>query len=119
MYSLKLEVSQAPIPPDDLKYSAIEYTLQEIDIVKPKMILCLGAYAFNTLRSLISSEKFNWRDSLDYPIYYKHSAVYAVSHTTQQAINSTNRGGVDRVNEMWKELAKRFDKLKSSDQKNN
>jgi len=116
---IKIGSKSGPIPPDDLKYSASEYTLEEIDIVKPKMILCLGAYAFNSLRSLISSEKFNWRDSLDYPIYYKNSVIYAVSHTTQQAINSTNRGGVDRVNGMWNELAKRFDKLKSSDQKNN
>jgi uracil-DNA glycosylase len=41
----------APIPIGDLEYSAKRYTLREIEIVQPRMVLCLGAIQWATWRA--------------------------------------------------------------------
>jgi hypothetical protein len=61
----------APIRRKDLLYSAREYAMPQIEIVNPKIVICLGANTYNALRSCCGTDRrrvslpwdsFSWRD---------------------------------------------------------
>lgn len=45
------------IPPRDLARSASEYALPQIEIVRPKMVICLGSAPFNAIRRALKKGK--------------------------------------------------------------
>lgn len=91
------------IPSKDMLYSAKKYTLAEIEIVQPEIVICLGSATFNALCRAISINPPKFKSSIDFPVEYKGSLIYGVPHTG--AWGTKNAGGLDVVNEIWSRLA--------------
>jgi restriction system protein len=93
----------ARIPSKDLLYSAKTYTLQEIEIVKPRMVICLGAAAYNSLCKAIGVKNPNFKTSVLNPVDFKGTFIYGVPHTG--GLGTKNAGGLSNVRDIWSRLA--------------
>ncbi|BBU68418.1 uracil-DNA glycosylase family protein [Fluviibacter phosphoraccumulans] len=91
------------IPSKDLLYSARKYTLAEIDIVQPKVVICLGKAAYDALCRAIGVKAKDFELSAEHPIRYGCTLIYGVPHTGPLGIN--NAGGMEKVWEIWKKMA--------------
>ena len=93
----------ARIPFKDLMYSAKTYTLQEIEIVRPQAVICLGSSTFRSLCKAIGVKSPDFKNSVDNPIGYKGSRIFGVPHTG--GLGTMNAGGLMKVKEIWARLA--------------
>ena len=109
---IKIGKMNERIPRCDLNYSASTYTLNEIDIVNPKLIICLGEATYLTLTKLITSESVKFRESLSNPINYRGSVIYGVPHTSPLGI--ANCGGFLEAKNIWNEVFHRYVNLDKS-----
>jgi len=85
------------IPIRDLERAAREFALPQIEIVEPKVVICLGLRTFNALRRVLGTEPFkNVAAAIASPISFKRSRIWCQAHTGALGQNNRNRGGVDR-----------------------
>jgi restriction system protein len=103
------------IPSRDMLYSATKYTIEEIQIINPKFIICLGSGTFNTLCRAIGLGSVDFKKSLDNPISYRESLIYGVPHTG--GLGTKYAGGLQNVKNIWSELEKRVIKNDTFDKK--
>jgi len=78
------------IPPRDLRNAAHDFTLPEIKIVKPKLVICLGLVAFNALREesrLDSVRPIN--SAIDSPFDIDATRVWCQHHDTMLSFRPT------------------------------
>jgi uracil-DNA glycosylase family 4 len=108
---IKFGQMNSKIPAKDLRYSAAEYTLKEIMIINPKMIVCLGSGTFYTLLKLISNEKVKFKDSLNYAVSFNNSVIYGAPHTSPQGI--ANARGKENVRKIYRNLYERYLQIKA------
>lgn len=99
------------IPRRDLQRSVATYTLREVEIIQPKMVLCLGASTFNTLRTALdhsplplSQVRYSAPD-----VIFEGVEIYGVPHCGARGLNST--GGFGASLEIWRQLADRLKQL--------
>lgn len=98
----------AAVPMKDLRCSIATYTLREIEIVRPKMVICLGARTFNGFRKLHSLPEVRLRD-VDYrqaELTVHGSEIHGVPHCGGRGLAST--GGRSKSLEIWRTLAGRL-----------
>lgn len=96
----------AYIPARDLLKAAQEFTLPMIEIIKPRIVVCLGLDTFNALRKASGLKKVdNIAMAIESSFSYLDSQVVCQAHTGQLGRNNRNRGGVDRVTGDWARLA--------------
>ena len=96
----------APIPAQDLLKAANEFTLPMIDIIQPKIAVCLGLETYNAIRKALGYTKLpNLAAAIAEPIEYQETRICCQAHTGQLGRNNRNRDGVDRVNADWETLA--------------
>lgn len=95
--------ASATIPRSDLIYSAKKYTLEEIKIVSPKAIICLGSETYNTICRAAELEPRPFKVAFKEPIVYKNSLIFGVPHTG--TLGTNNAGGMHKVLEIWEQLA--------------
>lgn len=112
------------VPMSDLLYCAKKYTLPQIAIVQPRVVLCLGAKTFNSVRAAIPErQRMKWSEAQlpsSHTIYkgsetygiYEGSEIYGVPHTGGQGI--ANARGNENVDRIWKQLSEQFRKLTTS-----
>jgi restriction system protein len=93
----------AHIPSKDLIYSAKTYTLQEIEIVKPRIVICLGAAAYNSLCKAIGVLNPIFKTSELNPVCFRGVLIYGVPHTG--GLGTKNAGGLSNVRAIWSKLA--------------
>lgn len=91
------------IPAKDLLYSARAYTLAEINIVKPKVIICLGKATYTALCRAIGVKANDFKTSAENPIVYESAHIYGVPHTG--VLGTNNAGGITNVKKIWEKLA--------------
>lgn len=91
------------IPSKDLLYSARTYTLTEIQIVKPRIVICLGAATFNALCKAIGAKTPKFKTSIDNPVKYGETLVFGVPHTG--GFGTRNAGGLENVRKIWARLS--------------
>lgn len=94
----------ARIPAKDLYYSAKTYTLAEISIVKPKVVICLGKATYSALCKAIGVKANDFKVSSEVPVIYGGSRIYGVPHTG--VLGTNNAGGIAKVKEIWGKLAR-------------
>ncbi len=92
------------IPTKDLLYSAQKYTLAEINIVKPKVVICLGKATYSALCKVIGAEAHDFKASSEAPVIYGDVRIYGVPHTG--VFGTNNAGGIAKVKEIWAKLAR-------------
>lgn len=95
----------ASIPSKDLLKAAQQFTLPMINIIQPKLVICLGLDTFNTLRKACGHKKLdNLSQAIENSFEFENSRIVCQAHTGQLGRNNRNRGGVDRVNGDWERL---------------
>lgn len=101
----------ARIPMKDLIKAARQFTIPEIRIVSPRLVICLGLMTF---RSLMRVAGLNGSPKLDEaiasPFEYAGSMFHCVAHTGARGMN--NRGH-SQVEEDWQKIAGIMEQTKS------
>jgi len=77
---LKQGSISAKIPASDLRASITDYALPQVEIVKPKLVLCLGAGVFAAIEQILRGsmyhpEKVSWKDSISKPLEFGQSLI--------------------------------------------
>jgi restriction system protein len=96
------------LPVADLILSATRYALKEVEIVRPRMVICLGIGTFNAVRSALNLRPLKL-EAIDYTgpaLTYGGSEVHGVPHVGARGLSAT--GGYGRSLEIWKTLAARL-----------
>jgi uracil-DNA glycosylase len=101
----------ARIPTKDMVYCTNKYGLPLIDIIQPKMVICLGSLVYNSFRIALNSKKIPLKNSLTTPLFYNKSIIYGVSHTG--GLGVANAGGFAAVREQWATLSGLYRELKT------
>lgn len=87
----------------DLVWSAREFTLLEIRIVSPKLVICLGLRTFRALAHADGRQPpATLAQAIAAPFAIGGSTVHCVAHTGALGMNNRSRGQVDKD---WRALA--------------
>lgn len=90
----------------DLVHCAREYTLPEIEIVQPRIAICLGKVTFVALaRATKHAEPRTMSDAVLNPFIHRRTSIHCVAHTGALGMNNRGRQQVDRD---WQALAARL-----------
>ena len=93
----------ARIPTKLMEYSAKNYTLVEISIIKPKLVICLGQKVYEVLVHAVSGQRKNWKQSLEEKQKFLESAIVASPHTG--SFGERNIGGFSELKSHWLKIA--------------
>lgn len=105
----------ASISAKDFERAAREFAVPQIDIVKPRLVICLGLNTFNTLRRVLGASPLkNLTEALEQPFSYGATRIWCQAHTGQLGRNNRNRGGVDRVSRDWARMRQDLDRATSA-----
>ncbi len=95
--------ASAGIPLKDLAASARRFTLPEVKIVSPRLVICLGLRTFIALMRAASIEGSPKMDlAVKSPFEFANAMVHCVAHTGAFGMN--NRGP-DQAERVWQQLA--------------
>ena len=77
-----------------------------INIIKPKIAICLGLVTFNAIRvSCGHNEKYPMENAINSSFSFGGTKIFAQAHTGQMGINNRNKGGQNRVSSDWGKMA--------------
>ncbi len=96
----------AYIPRKDMVRCAKEFTLEEIRIVNPRMVICLGLKTFQALRTAVGhsgSWSLKLGKAISTPFRICETRVHCVAHT---GAHGTNNRGSEQVERDWENLAR-------------
>jgi len=100
------------IPLPLLAWSATEFLLPQIRIVRPKVVVTFGVDTFNAVsRSVGHDEVPRLAEGIARPIQIDDAVIWCQSHPGGLGRANRNRGGVDRVSEDWRAMCRSFDGL--------
>jgi uracil-DNA glycosylase len=92
----------AAIPTRALERAALEFAIPQMDIVAPRVAVCLGLKAFNALRRAVGMAPSPTIDlAIDSPFSHGPTSVWCQAYKGALGQNGRNRGGVDRVSRDW------------------
>jgi hypothetical protein len=101
---IKLGSASASIPSADLNWSAKTFTIPEIEIVSPKLVICLGLRTFRALmRAAGQSPARTIETAIASPMSLGTSTVRCVAHTG--ALGTLNRSR-EKVERDWEALGR-------------
>lgn len=98
------------IPRVDMIYSAKKYTLREIEIISPKLVICLGSEVFRVLSIILKGKASGIADAINEPIVFNDSLIVGAYHTG--GLGTAAAGGFSKVSEHWSNLSNLYSKLK-------
>jgi hypothetical protein len=100
----------------DLIRAANDFTLPAINIIKPKIAICLGLVTFNAIRvSCGHNEIYPMANAIDSSFSFNGTKIFVQAHTGQMGINNRNRGGVNRVYSDWNKMAEHLHEIVKND----
>jgi uracil-DNA glycosylase len=91
----------------DMLYAAETYALRQIEIVRPRMVICLGRPAFNAVRRAAELADIGWQEAISPRphIIIFGAETYGVPHPSMYP------GGKIAVKQIWKQLGDRLEEL--------
>ena len=90
------------IPMGDLIRAAQEFALPQIQIVRPKLVVCLGLNTFNAIRIACGhSPARPMAEAIASPFTFDESRVWCQAHTGARGQNNRGR---ERVAEDWRKM---------------
>ena len=102
----------ARIPASDMRRAAREFAIPQVEIVSPKIVICLGLPTFRAMQAECGERRSrSIPDALANPFSLGSSEVWCQAHTGGLGRATRNRGGVDRVTADWRRMKRRFDRL--------
>lgn len=98
------------IPAPHMRNAATDFALPQIDIVKPKLVICLGLSVFNTFRSCCKKEQIATIGfGIENPYIHEGVRYWCQAHTGMQGRNMRERHGKAGLVECdWEKMAKDF-----------
>jgi uracil-DNA glycosylase len=105
---IKVGKKNASIRDADMLYAAKKYALPQIEIVRPRMVICLGPPAFYAVRRAAGLADIEWKEATapgPHTIIYE-AETYGVWHPSMYP------GGKIAVNQIWKQLGDRLVELR-------
>jgi restriction system protein len=95
--------ASAAIPLKNLVACAQQFTLPEIQIVSPQLVICLGLRSFLALMRAVGHKGSPKMDqAVNSPFKYVDSMIYCIPHTGALGMNNRGRDQVDRD---WQKIA--------------
>jgi len=94
-----------------LRDSIKDFLLPQIDIVNPKMIICLGAETYNAVRRENSYSEIKVSSGQETAMPYMGADVYGANHTGGHG--TKNAGGKESAQKQWQILAGHYQRLKN------
>lgn len=91
------------IPSSIFLESVKKYLLPQIEIVSPKMVICLGSKTFNSVRKALGAQPITIAEGHLKPISFKHSNIFGVYHTG--GLGTAGAGGKPQALKQWHHLA--------------
>lgn len=99
---IKYGEMNARIPAKDLLSAALDFSVPMIDIIQPKLVICLGKDTFNAIRKACRLKVvYSIDEAVNSHFSYKNTEIFGMAHTGMLGKNNRNRGGVDRVTDDW------------------
>lgn len=93
---VKLGEMNSPIPTKDLLFCATEFLLPQVEILRPKLVVCLGLRTFNAVRNATSLNSVsNVAAMVALRFRIGTSVVTGVAHTGSFGMNARGRSQVD------------------------
>jgi hypothetical protein len=106
---IKIGGMNASIPRRDLERAAREFALPQIEIVGPRLAVCLGKAAFDAVAVAAGGRPAkSLAAAIESPFQIGRTQVWCQAHTGQQGTNFRNRNGVDRVASDWACMASAY-----------
>lgn len=99
------------IPTGMLEYCVFKYTLPQIEIIKPKMVICLGARTLNAVRKAINFPAINISQGHVDFAYYFGVKIFGTFHPG--GLGTANAGGKVKAEEYWRFLAQEYLSIKN------
>jgi restriction system protein len=108
---IKPEKMTAKVPMAVLERCARRYTVPQLMIVKPVMVICLGSNTFNAVRRALGEAPMRLRDALRPNAHttVEGTEIYGVPHAG--GLGLAAYGGYAQVEPIWQQLAARFRQL--------
>lgn len=95
------------IPFRDLVRAAREFGWPQVEIVRPRTLVCLGRDTFSAMGVAVGRPRMTRLDeAIESPFTHAGVRVWCQAHTGQQGTNMRNAGGVDRVTGDWERMAR-------------
>lgn len=86
----------------DLIKAARQFALPQIEIVSPRLVICLGLVTFESLQSACGLAPAGKMEiAINSPFSVGKSRVWCQAHTGALGQMNRNKGGVDRVSQDW------------------
>lgn len=96
----------AKVPMPDLVRAAREFGLPQVEVVRPKLAVCLGFRTYNAIRVALGERRCqNMAAAIASPSTYGPSLIYCQSHPGRYGTMNRNRTGRDLVSEDWAAMA--------------
>ncbi|HEY9877628.1 MAG TPA: uracil-DNA glycosylase family protein, partial [Leptolyngbyaceae cyanobacterium] len=106
---IKLGGMSAALPSKDMLRAAEEFALPQLEIIQPKIAICLGIETFNALRRACGLKKTGkLEEAVNNPFLYQETMVWCQAHTSPCGQNTRNRSGKTKVSEDWAAMADYF-----------
>ena len=100
------------IPYKVLIQVARDYAIPQIDIIKPKLVICLGSSVFDSILCALGLPVHKTlSDSIANPVLYNNILVHAQSHPGGMGRAKRNKNGIDRVSQDWDNMAQKFQSI--------
>jgi uracil-DNA glycosylase len=111
---IKAGAKNARIPFTDLVMCAKAYALPQIEIVSPRMVICLGSATFNAVREAADLPRLQWSKARSARPHtcIGSAEVYGLPHPGPQGTKNTE--GKADVGRYWKRLGKRLAKMRAA-----
>ena len=99
----------ADVPPKELAEAARTYTVPEIEVVEPKLVVCCGSAVYRAIRKALGlTWAGNLEEAIESPFRFRDTEFWGQSHPGRKGRNYRNRGRVDRVSQDWQRMSKAF-----------
>lgn len=105
---IKYGKMSARIPAEDFLQSIKDYLIPQIEIIQPKMVVCLGAQTLNGLRKALGYRSIKVAEGHLNSISYKGIEIYGVYHTG--GLGTAGAGGKFEALKQWEHLVNVFNK---------
>ncbi len=90
------------IPREDLVRAANQFALPQIDIVRPKLVICLGLNTFNAISEACGLSRAKcMNEAVSSPFRFQDACIWCQAHTGARGQNNRGR---ERVSEEWRRM---------------
>lgn len=92
----------------DVRAAIKKFLLPQISIVRPSLVICLGAGVFQSLERVLRSEQFHkpmvsWKQSLEAPLRFGSASVVGLPHPGGLGMAAV--GGITEADKFWRQAA--------------